>query len=76
LRAAGKRAVLVAPPPHDGSEITACWERRLRGQVTRGGRNDCEIAIAPPHARHYAHVAALLEQAAPVADVPMFGDRP
>lgn len=61
LRLAGKRVVIVAPPPTGSFDIGECLERRDRGQVVLGAYSDCEIPVSVYRkARH--RTLALLER--------------
>jgi peptidoglycan/LPS O-acetylase OafA/YrhL len=70
LRAAGKRVVIVAPPPSSGIDMTHCLERKAAGSRFRGSITDCNI----PKAAYLASKAGTLEFLAQVerqADVPV-----
>ena len=43
LRAAGKKVVLIAPPPSTDFNVGACLERLLAGRITVGASKDCVI---------------------------------
>jgi len=45
LRAAGKRVVLVAPPPASDFNVGACLERLLTGRIRFGGSEHCVIPM-------------------------------
>ena len=45
LRAAGKKVVLIAPPPSADFNIGACLERRLSGRIALGGHEECEVPL-------------------------------
>ncbi len=45
LRAAGKKVVLIAPPPSADFNIGACLERRLSGRIALGGYEGCEVPL-------------------------------
>jgi peptidoglycan/LPS O-acetylase OafA/YrhL len=51
LRAAGKRVILIAPPPTAGVDIGACLERTLTGLITIGGFKGCVIPMDAFHRR-------------------------
>jgi peptidoglycan/LPS O-acetylase OafA/YrhL len=46
IRAAGKRVVLVAPPPSTGFDYTHCLERKARGRTVFGSFTDCSMPLA------------------------------
>lgn len=46
IRAAGKRVVLVAPPPSNGFDYTHCIERRMANRNPFRGFVDCDIPLA------------------------------
>ncbi|QQV76329.1 acyltransferase [Sphingomonas aliaeris] len=43
LRMAGKRVVLITPPPQAKYSIASCQERALMGLMTRSARPDCAL---------------------------------
>ena len=45
LHAAGKRVVVVAPPPKGKFDIGLCLERKHTGKLTLGRYSDCSIAV-------------------------------
>jgi peptidoglycan/LPS O-acetylase OafA/YrhL len=45
LRSAGKKVVVVAPPPSSGMNIGGCLERKLSQTVAFGGTEDCSVAL-------------------------------
>ena len=59
LRAAGKRVVVVAPPPSAGFDSGRCVERLLTGRWFFGGPADCRIPIDDYHQKS-APVLSLL----------------
>ena len=59
LRAAGKVPIIVAPPPHDGTDVGACNERKMTGLIVLG-KKTCDIAEADSKA-HFAKVEAALK---------------
>ena len=63
VRAAGKRVVLMAPPPLAAFDAGACVERQLSGLPALGQRAGCEIDLAD-YRRRRAAVLALLDEAA------------
>jgi peptidoglycan/LPS O-acetylase OafA/YrhL len=50
LRAAGKRVLVVAPPPSSGVDMTHCLERKAQASRLEGERIDCNIALSDYHA--------------------------
>ena len=50
LRAAGKRVVVVAPPPSSGFDYTHCLERKARNRSPFAIFIDCDIPLADYHA--------------------------
>jgi hypothetical protein len=46
IRDAGKRVVIVAPPPNIAIDIGDCLERKARGRVTLGADSDCRIPLS------------------------------
>lgn len=62
LRAAGKKVVLIAPPPRADFNVGACLERLLNGRISFGAPNNCAI---PWDAQHQTQnpVPALVLQA-------------
>ena len=46
LRAAGKRVVVLAPPPSSGVDMTHCLERRAAQSQVDRGKLDCSIRMA------------------------------
>lgn len=58
VREAGKKVVLVAPPPSTDVDVGACLERQLSGRLRIGGQTDCTIPVADYQARR-ARVLAL-----------------
>ncbi len=69
-RRVGKHVVLVAPPPSDGSDIGACWEHTLRGQVTLGAQPNCGIDRAS-YEKNRRHVLKLLAEVPSVVGIPV-----
>ena len=69
LRDAGKKVVILAPPPADGSQIGDCLEREERGKVTFG-RDGCELSMADVQAAR-ASTWAMLTLAADLSDAPI-----
>ena len=57
IRAAGKRVVLVAPPPSNGFDYTHCIERRMANRNPFRGFVDCDI----PQAEYRASKRELLD---------------
>jgi hypothetical protein len=49
LHAAGKRVVVVAPPPKGKFDIGLCLERKHTGKLTLGRYSDCSIAVTDYH---------------------------
>lgn len=45
LRTAGKKVVLIAPPPSSGFNVGACLERLLTGRIRLGATEDCTIPL-------------------------------
>lgn len=50
LRAVGKRVVVLAPPPADGSNMGNCWERQDRGLIRFGEKRHCDLTLEDVHA--------------------------
>jgi peptidoglycan/LPS O-acetylase OafA/YrhL len=46
IHAAGKRAVVIAPPPKGKFDIGLCLERRYTGKLTLGPYESCTIAVS------------------------------
>jgi peptidoglycan/LPS O-acetylase OafA/YrhL len=44
LRAAGKKVVIMAPPPANGTDIGECWERKQKHKITFGGPASCDLS--------------------------------
>lgn len=68
IRSAGKKVVVVAPPPSAEFNIGACLERRVTGRLMLGSQNNCEIS-ADRYRLRQAPVRELLDQVAKKADV-------
>lgn len=43
VRRAGKRVVILAPPPANGTNIGACWERKARAKITFVEVPSCDL---------------------------------
>jgi SGNH domain (fused to AT3 domains) len=69
LRAAGKKVVLVAPPPAADFDIGACLERKLAGRIALGAPDGCNVSTRAYHTQR-TEVLALLD-AAERAGVPV-----
>jgi peptidoglycan/LPS O-acetylase OafA/YrhL len=46
VRAAGKKVVIVAPPPSIGIDFGECVERKLQGRVILGNYSDCQMPLS------------------------------
>ena len=62
IRAAGRKVILIAPPPAQGFNVGSCLERRLTGRLTLGAPEGCEIDVAAFHEAR-ARVLAVLTTA-------------
>jgi peptidoglycan/LPS O-acetylase OafA/YrhL len=62
VRAAGKRVVLIAPPPSADFNVGACLERQLADRIAIGGFKGCAIPVAAYRERRL-EVLSFLEQA-------------
>ena len=62
LRAAGKKVVLIAPPPSTGFNVGDCLERLLTGRITFGAPEGCVIS-ADDYRVKRASVLALMQSA-------------
>ncbi|MBK9595717.1 MAG: acyltransferase family protein, partial [Rhodocyclales bacterium] len=51
LRSAGKRVVVIEPPPSQGFDIGRCIERGNEGKMYFGGPQDCRIKVDEYEAR-------------------------
>jgi hypothetical protein len=49
IHAAGKRVVVVAPPPKGKFDIGLCLERKHTGKLTLGPYSNCSIAVTDYH---------------------------
>ncbi|MCB1951350.1 MAG: acyltransferase [Rhodocyclaceae bacterium] len=49
LRSAGKRVVIVAPPPTGGFDTGSCLERLVTEKIRFGAPSDCRIPLAAYH---------------------------
>lgn len=63
LRAAGKRVVVIAPPPSPGFHVGRCVERRNSKLLSFGGPADCTFSLSSARKRGEP-VAAFLESVA------------
>jgi peptidoglycan/LPS O-acetylase OafA/YrhL len=68
IRAAGKRVVVLAPPPANGMDIGECWERKMRGKVTFGEMSTCDLPVESVE-RERADTFAMLGLVAKEANV-------
>lgn len=68
VRATGKRVVVVAPPPSQGSDIGRCLERSATGKLSLGMTSTCELALSDVQ-RHQAPILALLKALPQAANV-------
>jgi peptidoglycan/LPS O-acetylase OafA/YrhL len=68
LRAAGKRVLVVAPPPSTGVDMTHCIERRAEDSALRSHATDCRMRLAEYRASKAdtLHFLARLEREAKV----------
>ncbi len=56
IRALGKRAIIVAPPPVSGFDAGECLERKASGKLLLGPNRDCRIPLARVrHSQHLVH---------------------
>jgi hypothetical protein len=70
LRAAGKRVIVVAPPPYAGFDIGMCLERKASGKLLLGPLADCRIPVVRYRALN-RDIAAFLERIKTEANVPV-----
>ena len=70
LRAAGKRVVVVAPPPSSGIDMTHCIERKATGSHLSSPDVDCSIRASDYQASK-AQTLAFLARMDQEADVPV-----
>ncbi len=70
VRAAGKRLVVVAPPPVGGFDIGACLERLDRGMLILGEHRNCEIRV-DTYENIRRRTITLLHDVESSADVPV-----
>ncbi|ODR97418.1 hypothetical protein AUC69_12470 [Methyloceanibacter superfactus] len=68
VRAAGKKVVVLAPPPANGMNIGTCLERRAKNRITFDAPKDCSISLESLKA-YRAETWALLERVSELADV-------
>ena len=68
VRAAGRKVVIVAPPPSIGIDFGECAERKLQGRVILGQYSDCRMPLSAALAVR-APVLELLRQVSQKADV-------
>jgi hypothetical protein len=68
IRDSGKKVVILAPPPADGSDIGGCLERAGRFKVTFGPARSCDLRLADVK-RVRKPVSQMLEMTAKEADV-------
>jgi peptidoglycan/LPS O-acetylase OafA/YrhL len=71
LRGAGKRVVLVGPPPIGGFDAGRCQQRLAEGKLSFGGANGCRIDRFTAEKRS-AEVRAFLAQVSEEADIGVF----
>lgn len=69
IHAAGKRVVLIAPPPSSGFNIGDCLERELSGALVLGVQPGCSVSKVE-YAKHRAGVLEVI-QAVSVQGVPV-----
>jgi hypothetical protein len=72
IRAAGKRVVVVAPPPSSGFDIGRCHARKASGKLVLGARADCAVPRGEYHASQ-AEVLQFLGRLPAEADVEVIG---
>jgi peptidoglycan/LPS O-acetylase OafA/YrhL len=70
LRAAGKRVLVVAPPPSSGVDMTHCLERRAGDSALSSRKTDCRIRVADYQASK-AQTLQFLARMETEADVPV-----
>jgi peptidoglycan/LPS O-acetylase OafA/YrhL len=70
LRAAGKRVVVIAPPPSSGLDMTHCLERKAGRSHVDSSKVDCNIRLSDYHASK-AQTLAFLARMEKEADVPV-----
>ncbi|MCC7069495.1 MAG: acyltransferase [Burkholderiales bacterium] len=75
LRAAGRRVVLLAPPPSPGFDVGRCIERRQYRLLSFGGTPDCTFSWAESRQRDRA-ARAFLDAVAARADVAVIDPAP
>lgn len=68
VRKAGKKVVVLAPPPADGSEIGACLERKARRTITFVELSTCDLSLREVRA-YRKPVRNMLKRVARDADV-------
>jgi peptidoglycan/LPS O-acetylase OafA/YrhL len=59
LRAAGKRVVVILPPPSPGFDAGRCQERRVTGLFSFGAPDDCNFTADQARERHAGIVAQM-----------------
>jgi len=67
-RGAGKKVVIVAPPPSIGINFGECLERKAQGRLMLGQYSDCQIPLHE-YRRYRAPILNLLSQVSAKADV-------
>ncbi len=75
IRAAGKRVVIVAPPPSNGFDYTHCVERRLANRSLFGRFVDCDIPYRE-YRTSKRDVLAFLERVSTLASVEVVSMEP
>jgi hypothetical protein len=68
VRAAGKKVVIVAPPPNIGINFGECLERKAQGRIMLGRYSDCKIPLHE-FQRYRAPILHLLSRVSTTADV-------